>query len=170
MVNGTFRKLPGGTEITVAPQRGGSSTPQTTHPFKIYSRKDPDSDPETPTYLVTVRPGTINNVLASNWTIEEEIGEDELGYVVLTATATSNAIVSTSLSLESSPPTGEQSPVKWGLPTEFEVLIGLVKGSQVWQVVTDNLSYNAAKRITTDRETPQIGELPYDNWYVWQAQ
>jgi hypothetical protein len=50
------------------------------------------------------------------------------------------------------------------------VLIGLVLGPQVWQVVYDNLSYAGVKRITTDRESPEVGQLPYDNWYVWQLQ
>ena len=167
----TVRQDGTGTYIGLAAAlSSGTSTPQTLHPFQIFSNTDPDSDPENPTYLVTVRPGTLNGVLASNWTIEEECGEDELGYVVLTATATSNGIVSTELSFDSSPPTAEQSPVKWGLPTSFEVLIGLVRGPQVWQVVYDNLSYAGVKRITTDRATPAIGQLPYDNWYIWQLQ
>jgi hypothetical protein len=168
----TVRQDGTGTYIGLAaslPRGGGTSTP-TTHPFQIFSRQDPESDPENPTYLVTVRPGTLNGVLASNWTDEEECGEDELGYVVLTVTTTSNGIVSTELSFDSSPPTAEQSPVKWGLPTSFKVLIGLVRGPQVWQVVYDNLSYAGVKRITTDRATPAIGQLPYDNWYIWQLQ
>jgi hypothetical protein len=167
----TVRQDGTGTYIGLAaslPRGGGNST--TLHPFQIFSNTDPDSDPENPTYLVTVLPGTLNGVLASNWTIEEECGEDELGHVVLTATASSNGIVSSSLSFDSSPPTAEQSPVQWGLPTSFKVLIGLVRGPQVWQVVYDNLSYAGVKRITTDRATPAIGQLPYDNWYIWQLQ
>ncbi len=161
-----------GTAIDLAASvpRGGTSTQATTHPFQIFSTQDPESDPENPTYLVTVRPGTLNGVLASNWSDEEECGEEELGYVVLTVSATSNGIVSTELSFDSSPPTAEQSPVKWGLPTSFKVLIGLVRGPQVWQIVYDNLSYAGVKRITTDRATPAIGQLPYDNWYIWQLQ
>jgi hypothetical protein len=160
-----------GTHISIKQALGGgTSTQATTHPFQIFSRQDPESDPENPTYLVTVRPGTLNGVLASNWSDEEECGEEELGYVVLTVTTTSNGIVSTELSFDSSPPTTEQSPVKWGLPTSFKVLIGLVRGPQVWQVVYDNLSYAGVKRITTDRATPAIGQLPYDNWYIWQLQ
>jgi hypothetical protein len=166
VVNGTFRKLPGGTEIVVAPQSGGSGGPATTHPFQIVSRPDPDNQNS---YLVTVRPGTINNVLATNWDIEESVAANTLKYVVLTVYAANNAIVSSLLSLDSAPPVGEQAPVKWGLPTEFKVLIGFVRGGQIWQIIYDNLSYAAAKRITTDREDPQIGQLPYDNWYVWQA-
>jgi hypothetical protein len=167
----TLRQTGQGTAIDLAASvpRGGTSTPATFHPFQISSTQDPDSDPENPTYIVTVRPGTLNGVLASNWTIEAECGEEELVYVVLSVSATSNGIVSTELSFDASPPTAEQSPVKWGLPTSFEVLIGLVRGPQVWQVVLDNLSFASSKRITTTRETPlSLGELAYDNWYVWQ--
>jgi hypothetical protein len=165
----TVRQSGDGTYIGLAASlpAGKGGAPTTTHPFQIASRQNPDNANQ---YLVTVRPGTLNNVLASNWNTEETCGAEELKYVVLTATATANAIVSTLLSLEASPPTAEQPPVKWGLPTEFTVLVGLVLGPLVWQVVYDNLSYAGAKRITTDREDPQPGELPYDNFYVWQLQ
>lgn len=167
VVNGTFKKLPGGTEIVVAPQRGGTSTPAETHPFQITSRQDPDDENQ---YIVTVRPGTLNNVLASNWNAELTVPASSLRYIVLSASANNNAIVSTSMSADSSPPSGEQSPQKWALPTSFKVILGLVLGPQVWQVVYDNLSYTSAKRITTDRANPAIGQLPYDNWYIWQLQ
>jgi hypothetical protein len=147
-----------------------NSTAQSAHPFQIFSSRDPESSEESPNYLVSVRPGTLNGVIATNWTEKHSCGKDELGYVVLTAQATSNSIVSTEISFDPTPPTSEQQPVKWGLPEELQVLIGLVRGQQVWQVVYDNLSFASAKRITTDREDPQIGELPYDNWYVWQKQ
>jgi hypothetical protein len=109
-------------------------------------------------------------VLASTWNAELTVPAASLRYIVLTASANNNAIVSTSMSADSSPPSGEQSPQKWALPTSFKVILGLVLGPQVWQVVYDNLSYTSAKRITTDRANPAIGQLPYDNWYIWQLQ
>jgi hypothetical protein len=164
----TVRQSGDGTYIGLAAALpAGKSPSPTTHPFQISSRQNPENVNQ---YFVTVRPGTLNNVLSSNWTEEFTAGKEELRYVVLTATATSNAVVSTALSLDASPPTAEQSPVKWGLPTEFKVLIGLVRGPQIWQVVYNNLSYAGIKRITTDRANPQIGQLPYDNYYVWQLQ
>ena len=46
MVNGTFKKLPGGTEIVVAPQRGGgTSTPADIHPFKVIVRQFEENGP-----------------------------------------------------------------------------------------------------------------------------
>jgi hypothetical protein len=155
-------------EFNIPPKSSGSGGGGVVdHPFRITSTQNPNNENQ---YFVTVGVGTLNTVLASNWTIEGSIGLTQLVYVVLTASAAANVIVSTSLSLDSSPPTAEQSPVKWGLPTSFKVLIGLVRGPQVWQVVFNNLSYAGVKRITTDRANPQIGQLPYDNFYVWQLQ
>ena len=65
VVNGTFKKLPGGTEIVVAPQSGGGGTPATIQPWDLIAQVDPDADPEdeNPPYLVRVRPGTLNGIL-----------------------------------------------------------------------------------------------------------
>jgi hypothetical protein len=145
----------------------GIAEPANRHPFQISSEEDPANKGG---YLVSVRPGTLNGVLATNWNTKEGVGADELKYVVLTASATSNSIVSTELSLDDQYPSSEQSPVKWALPDSFAVLLGMVRGRTVWQVVYDNLSYSASKRITTDRANPQVGQLPYENWYIWQAQ
>jgi hypothetical protein len=57
VVNGTFRKLPGGTEITVAPQRGGGTSTTTARPFQL-SVVDV-SETETPEWKVRVLPSTL---------------------------------------------------------------------------------------------------------------
>jgi hypothetical protein len=57
VVNGTFRKLPGGTEITVAPQRGGGTSTPTTRPFEMSVVND--SETETPEWKVRVLPSTL---------------------------------------------------------------------------------------------------------------
>jgi hypothetical protein len=83
VVNGTFKKLPGGTEIVVAPQSGGGGgTPATFQPWDLLAQVDPDADPEdaNPPYLVRVRPGTLNGILPTNWDIEEECAGTGLFY------------------------------------------------------------------------------------------
>lgn len=137
---------------------GGTSN----HPFKITSVAQGEEQ-----YVIRVNAGTINGILPSNWSNDFTV-EIETYYVVLNVSASSNQIVSSMLSIDSSPPQNEQAPVKWGLPSEFKVVVGIVLGSRVWQVVFNNLSYISSKRITTNRESPQAGQLPYDNWYVWQ--
>jgi hypothetical protein len=164
----TVRQDGTGTYIGLAaslPRGGGGTIASALHPFQIFSRENPDNENQ---YIVTVRPGTINGVVPSNWDIEEEIAEDQLNYVILDVTAASNGIVSCEISLATTQPSGEMAPVQWGLPTEFSVVLGLVENGQVWQIVADNLSYQSSKRITTTVEAPGLGELPYANWYVWQ--
>jgi hypothetical protein len=57
VVNGTFRKLPGGTEITVAPQRGGGTSTSITRPFELSIVNV--SETETPEWKVRVLPSTL---------------------------------------------------------------------------------------------------------------
>jgi hypothetical protein len=143
--------------FNVPPRRiGGGGTVSTDHPFKI-SFTAPNA--------ITVNAGTINNVVAGNW--DELFSFSQTIYVVLTVNAVSNRIVSSVLGVQDSPPAGEESPVKWGTPSQFKVLLGIVINNKIFQIVFNNLSYNALKRITTDRQNPQAGLLPYDNWYTW---
>lgn len=161
----TVRQDGTGTYIGLATSLSSSaSSANSNYPFKISSVQDAEIENA---FNVTVRPGTINGVLSGNWPQQFTTDKDTLKYVVIEATCAQNVVVSAELQFSSSPPTAEQEPVKWGLPASFSVLIGLVKGQSVWQIVYDNLSYNAVKRITTDRESPAVGELPYDNWYAW---
>ena len=168
VVNGTFKKLPGGTEIVVAPQRGGSTTPATTHPFQITSTQDPDNQGQ---YLVTVRPGTINNLLPTNILDGEALEEfalpgDTLRYVVLSCTAASNALTSCQIALESSPPAA-QTPLAFALPTSYQVILGIVYNTNVHQIVTTNLSASSKQAYITDKANPTPGSLPYNVFLQW---
>jgi hypothetical protein len=172
VVNGTFRKLPGGTEITVAPQRGGGTSTPTTHPFQIFSRQDPESDPENPTYLVTVRPGTINALLPSDifdgsGLKEHELSEDTMRYVVLEANSDGQQINAASILLETEAPE-PQSPEIFGLPATAKFLLGIVYNFSVYQVVFTNISVTGKQQFVASKTSPAApGELPYEIYYVW---
>jgi hypothetical protein len=172
VVNGTFRKLPGGTEITLAPQRGGGGTPQVTHPFQITSFVDPDSEPESPSYLVTVRPGTLNALLPTNLFDGDELTKfslsaNALKHVVLTGTSDGQQFNSCQLSLETEAPPA-QEPVPFGLPQTVKFLVGVVYNSSVFQIISDNMNLAGTQQYVADKETPlQPGELPYTIYFVW---
>lgn len=68
VVNGTFRKLPGGTEITVAPQRGGGTSTQTFHPFQLSQTTGDDPD----LIYVRVRYGTVNGEMPTGMSIADD--------------------------------------------------------------------------------------------------
>jgi hypothetical protein len=170
VVNGTFRKLPGGTEITVAPQRGGGTA--TLHPFQIFSTQDPESDPENPNYLVTVRPGTLNTLLPTNLFDGDELTKfplsaNALKHVVLTGTSDGQQFNSCQLSLETQAPPA-QEPVPFGLPQTVKFLVGVVYNSSVFQIISDNMNLAGTQQYVADKETPlQPGELPYSIYFVW---
>jgi hypothetical protein len=141
---------------------GGGST-GASHPFKIRIIGNEDDG-----YAIRVNAGTLNNVLAGNWEDEFPTSESDGNiFVFLTASCAGNKVVSTELNFATNAPQGEATPVKWATPSSFDVLLGLVNGTTVTQVVFDNLGYNAVKRLTTDKQNPSSGELPYDNWYTW---
>lgn len=173
VVNGSFKKLPGGTEIIVAPQRGGggSPTPATTHPFQINSFVDPISNPQSPSYLVTVRVGTINNLLPTNILDGQQLEKfalsaDSLRYVVLSCTAASNTLTSCEIVLDESPPT-VQTPLAFALPTTYKVVLGIVYNTTVHQLVTTNLSVSGKQAYITEKTNPSPGTLPYNVFFQW---
>lgn len=171
----TVRQSGDGTYIGLAaalPTGGGTTvTPTTTHPFQISSFVDPDSDPEDPSYLVTVRPGTINGLLPTNIldgaALQEfALPKDALRYVVLDCSASSNALTSCQISLDATPPNA-QTPVAFALPAAYKVILGVVYNSTVRQIVNTNLSVSGKQSYITDKVNPNPGTLPYNVFFVW---
>ena len=150
---------------------GGGSTPPITHPFQINAFADPASDPESPSYLVTVRVGTVNNLLPTNILDGQQLEEfalsaNSLRYVVLSCTAASNTLTSCEIVLDSSPPT-VQTPLAFALPTTYKVVLGIVYNTTVHQIVTTNLSVSGKQAYITDKTNPSPGTLPYNVFFQW---
>ena len=168
VVNGAFRKLPGGTEIVVSQQRSSASS-STVHPFQIASSADPDQEGQ---YVVTVRPGTLNNLLPTNLFENNAlrqftISENELNYVVLTGqTNGSDQFISCSLSVTNSPPDA-QEPTMFSLPTTAEFLLGVVYNASAYNTITDSLLVSGVQQFTEQKANPVAGALPYNIYYVW---
>lgn len=168
VVNGTFKKLPGGTEIVVAPQRGGS-TPAAPQPWDLIARVDPDADPEdeNPPYLVTVRPGTLNGILPSNWDEEFECAGTGLHYAKAIIATDGEAITGVTIAIDTTEPAA-QAPQEFGIETEIEYLFGLFAEGQVYRVVNSG-NINLLTRtwlVTTADPAASPGESPYDIYYV----
>jgi hypothetical protein len=170
----TVRQDGTGTYIGLAASlpRGGGSTPATTHPFQIISSQDPDSDPESPSYLVTVRPGSLNTLLPTNLFDDSVLSElslpaDTLQHVILTGESDGQQFLSCELSLESQAPT-PQEPVAFGLPQTVQFLLGVVYNSSVYQLISDNITVAGKQQYVVEKEQPlDVGELPYTVFFVW---
>lgn len=157
----TVRQSGDGTYIGLASVPTGGGSGVAAHPFRIVQGESANT--------IKVDPGTLNDTIATNWSSELSISSG-LQYVILTASCSANKIASTALSVTSTP-TGEATPTAWSVPTEFKVMLGMVDktqdGTQIYQIVKNNLSYGVSKRITVNQGSP---ELPFTNYYTWAAQ
>jgi hypothetical protein len=167
VVNGTFKKLPGGTEIVVAPQRAGRGV-SSEHPFQITARQDPEDENQV---ITTVRPGTINTLLPTGildggGLEQHEVPANSLRYVVLEASSDGQQITTATVSVEATAPEA-QTPEIFGLPFSAKFLLGLVYNSNVFQVQFTNLSVTGKQQFITSKANAGVGELPYEIHYVW---
>jgi hypothetical protein len=166
VVNGTFRKLPGGTEITVAPQRGGSS-PTTRLPWDLIARPDPESTSETPPYLVTVQPGMLSGFLAVNWDDEFTCNATGLYYAKAVVSTDGSAITQVEIQIDTNAPV-QQSPELWAVPATVEYLFGMFTEGTIYRTIgPSHIEISPKVWITTEKAAlPAPGELPYDYYYV----
>ena len=167
VVNGTFKKLPGGTEIVVAPQSGGTSPPATVLPWDLLARPDPESTSEPPPYLVTVQPGMLSGFLAVNWDDEFTLSGTGLYYAKAVVSTDGSAITQVTIEIDTTPPE-EQQPELWAVPGTVEYLFGLFVEGEVFRTIgPSHITISPKVWITTEKTAlPAPGELPYDYYYV----
>jgi hypothetical protein len=167
VVNGTFRKLPGGTEIVVAPSSGGGLG-STRQPWDLIVRKNPDNDQE---YLIRVQIGTLNNRVATNWDDEWAVptNDQTLRYAAAKIATDGENITGISLVFGEEEPE-EQEPTKFGLAEEIDYLFGLFYKGSVYRTTNDgNIVLSPRVWLTVDSEPPAApGESPYDIYYLLQ--
>jgi hypothetical protein len=171
VVNGTFRKLPGGTEIVVAPQGGGASTPITPQPWDLIARPDPDADPEAenPPYLIRVRPGALNGILPSNWDEEFECAGTGLHYAKAVVATDGEAITGVTIAIDTTEP-DVQEPVEFGIAGSIEYLFGLFLAGTVYRVIgAGHINLLPEQWLLASADPPASpGESPYDVYYRLQ--
>jgi hypothetical protein len=173
VVNGTFKRLPGGTEIVVAPQRGGGTpaTPATPQPWDLIAQVDPDADPEdeNPPYILRVRPGTLNGILPTNWDIEEEVAGTGLFYAKAVIATDGESVTGVTIEIDTSPP-AVQEPVEFGIASSIEYLFGLFAEGQVYRVIgAGHIALSPEQWLVISADPPAApGESPYDIYYQLQ--
>lgn len=157
-----------GTHLSIKIPPGGS-TPATPQPWDLIAVVDPDADPEdeNPNYLVTVRPGTLNGILPSNWDIEETLPSTGLHYAKAVIATDGEAITSVTIEIDTSAPT-VQDPQEFGIDNPIEYLFGLFAEGQVYRVIgAGHISLPTRTWLVTSADpAASPGESPYDIYYV----
>jgi len=173
----TVRQTGQGTAIDLAASipRGGGGTASTPQPWDLIARVDPDADPEdeNPPYLVTVRPGTLNGFLPSNYDTEGANGSVDvpclgtgLYYAKAVITTDGQAITDVEVKIDTTAPI-EQQPQPYALEETIEYLFGLFSEGQVYRVIgPGQITLRPEQWLVTAVDPPAApGEAPYTIYY-----
>ena len=146
----------------------GTSAPATPQPWDLIARQDPDNENQ---YLVTVRPGTLNGFLPTNWNAETAIATNNTStyYAKALIFTDGTNITSVQIAINTTQP-ATQAATAFGLQTgqPFEYLFGLFKQGSIWRTIgAGHITLTPRLWLTKEKESaPQPGELPYVNYYA----
>jgi hypothetical protein len=166
-----------GTHISIK-QASGGGTPITRQPWDLIARVDPDADPEdeNPPYLVSVQPGTLNNILPSNWNtvgidgaVDVPCAGTGLHYAKAVIATDGEAITGVTIAIDTTEPAA-QEPQEFGIETEIEYLFGLFAEGQVYRVIgAGHITMSPEQWLVVSADPAAApGESPYDIYYRLQ--
>jgi hypothetical protein len=119
-------------------------------------------------FLVSVRPGTINSLLPTNIFETFSIVENTTKYVVLNGVTDGKQFTACTISLDETAPSA-QTPVVFGLPASPKFLLAVVRNTSVFQIISDNMLVAGKQQYIKSKAAPAAaGELPYEIYFVWQ--
>ena len=139
---------------------------QSTHAFQIFSSAAEEGN----NFSIRVYPGTINNILSKNIIGNKglltsfPISQNSLQYVKAKATTNGTIVNSVEIKVDRSP-VSTQVPVPFGLPSSFEILLGVVYNSEVYQVVRDNIVLGGKVQHVLKADSPD--SLPFIPYLIW---
>jgi hypothetical protein len=164
----TIRESGDATYIGLAASVNAASAPRpAAQPWDLSARRDPTADPEdeNPPYLVTVRPGTINGVLASNWDEEFECSSTGVHYAKAVIATDGKAITGVTIDIDTIAPS-EQQPQKFGIESSIEYLFGVFSGGASYNVLSQSITLLPRLRLVTSADPAAApGQSPFDLWY-----
>lgn len=162
----TVRQAGDATYIGLLEQRPNATARATPQPWDLVSRGNPQSPGQ---YLVTVRPGTLNGILPSNWSNQFACASSGLYYAKAVITTDGSNITALSIEIDTTAPTA-QAPVKFGVATSVKYLFGLFSQGQVYRVIGDGHIVLQPEQwlIASADPAANPGESPYDIYYRLQ--
>lgn len=118
---------------------------------------------------LTLRPGTINEVVPSNMFSTLVLpGGSYTRYIVLTASCSGGQVSSAALSVDLSAP-GAPAVAAGSPPTSFKVLLAIVVDGVAYRTIgAGSLSARPVEAYRVDKASPTYGLSPYDIYYTWQ--
>jgi hypothetical protein len=171
----TVRQDGTGTYIGLAaslPRGGGASAPTTRQPWDLIAQVDPDASPEdeSPSYILRVRPGTLNGILPSNWDEEFGCAGTGLHYAKAVITTDGEVITGVTIAIDTTEPV-VQEPQEFSIQTKVEYLFGLFASGSVYRPIgAGHITLLPKVWLTVEKpRAARPGELPWIQYYNLQA-
>jgi hypothetical protein len=148
--------------------RGVAGAGRAVRAWDIVSSKVPEAEDDQ--WTLRVRPGTLAQVLPTNW--DENFsasGRDTLYYGIATAQTDGRAVVGVTISVDTTPPTPPAS-LKYAIPSEVGFVFGLFRGGKSYNLTNGvDIDVAAVATLATSAAPPaQPGESPYDIYFRLQ--
>jgi hypothetical protein len=150
------------TAKSAKPSRGGGAATER-YPFDI-TLTDAGGGNST----ATIWPGTINQLLPSNYLTGVTVSNTGTHFLVLDCTASDGEITAAPLAIESAAPPAI-TPTQGTPPVAFQVLVGIIIDGVAYKVWGNgSVTASAAESYRVDKGSPVPGSLPYDVFYTWE--
>lgn len=140
------------------------------HAFQIFSTPKVTTGTEIENYIITVAPGTVNNLLPADiisgtGTLKEvTIQKDTLSYVKLQAVSDGKRINAGKIIIGNSPPS-LQTPAAFNLPSSVEILLGVVYNGEIYQIIKSNIFLGGKVQYVLKATSPDV--LPFVPYLIW---
>jgi hypothetical protein len=122
--------------------------------------------------FLKISPGTINNILPSNWDSELSVTGEEIKYICLRVFAQAAGqnvrITGSEFVVKNSAPTSETPTVNLPPPV-FEVLIGLYNKGVYRSIFNKPLFAYPSVFMTAPKQNPENFSYPFDKYFVWEV-
>ena len=160
----TVRQDGTGTYIGLAALLGNGKAAAAPQPWDIIPRRDANNENQ---YLLTVRPGTLNGILPSNWDDEFTCAATGLFYAKAVVGTDGQSITGVTIAIDEDAPVS-QEPVKFGLASSVEYLFGLFSNGAAYRVIgAGHITLPARTWLVTNASpAAQPGQSPYDAYYL----
>lgn len=163
-----------GTVVSLKPPRaagGGSSVDR--HPWQIHNMTgvgEPDEQGDYNSYEFQVWPGTINGLIPSNLfdggQLRKFTGDATLKNVLLKCTSDGKELNACTIEVDASLPSPDAA-VKYGVPSNLNIVLGAVVKDAAFQVEFDNLSATPQMVYIKEKGSVAAGEYPYEVYLNW---
>lgn len=146
--------------------RGGASTPATPQPWDLIARTNPNSNPQNPTYLVKVRPGTVSEFLPTNWDEEFTLQGNQDYYAVAEVATDGKAITEVEIKFETAFP-APQEPELFAVPGTVKSVFGIFTSGVAFRTIgAGNIVLEPKIWFQEARTNVAPGESLFNLYYV----